>query len=179
MLTRTFSLIIFWLVTTIYLTHHSQAQVNTQMERLQFNISIEASPEIVYRVIIDSDHFQEWTKPFGPTSYFEGTWEPGSTMRFLSKDENGKIMGMLSKVRENRANTYIGLEHFGYIRDGKEITEGEDIETIKGARENYTLLEEGGGTKLLVESDTFSEYKEYFLEAWPKALEKVRAICEE
>ena len=158
---------------------NSSTSNSKKMERLQFKINIDAPPEKVYKVMIDSIHFRVWTFPFSPTSYFVGTWEKGSTMQFLSKDEKGNLAGMISKVKENIPNNFISLEHYGFIQNGEEITEGEDVEGLVGALENYTFTPIGDSTEVKVDSDSFMEFKDYFLDTWPKALEILKGICEE
>ncbi len=150
----------------------------SNMETLHFTIQINAQPEVVYQALIDPDHFQEWTSAFSPTSHFKGTWEKGTTMHFLAEDENGNMAGMISRIKENIPNEFISIEHYGWIQNGEEITEGKDVEAMKGALENYTITQNGDQTELKVDSDTFPELKDYFLDAWPKALEKLKNICE-
>jgi len=116
--------------------------------------------------------------PFSPTSYYKGTWEKGTTMHFLAEDENGNISGMISRIKENITNKFISIEHYGWIQNGEEITEGEEVEGMKGALENCTITLKGIQTELKVDTDTFLEMKDFFLNTWPKALEKLKSICE-
>ncbi len=44
--------------------------------------------------------------------------------------------------------------------------------------ENYTLKENGGTTELNIDMDSNAEFKNYFSETWPKALEKVKELSE-
>ncbi|MBT8220447.1 MAG: SRPBCC domain-containing protein [Bacteroidia bacterium] len=148
------------------------------METLQFSVLIEASPEVVYKTIIDPSHFQKWTSIFSPTSYFEGNWAEGSKMRFLAKDEEGNLSGMLSRIKKNTPNQFISIEHYGWIQNDKEVTAGKDVEAIKGALENYTITKEDNLTKVTIDSDAFPEMEDFFLETWPKALEILKEICE-
>lgn len=59
------------------------------------------------------------------------------------------------------------------------ISEGKDVGAMKGALENYTITQKGNQTELNIDSDTFLEMKGFFLDTWPKALEKLKRICEE
>ena len=148
------------------------------MERLHFEILIDAQPETVYNAITASDHFEQWTSVFSPTSRYEGNWEKGSKIKFLSTNKDGSISGMVSRIKENIPNEHISIEHLGFIQNGKEITEGEEAQAFKGALENYTLIKKGDLTELQIDSDSFSDYKEYFLKTWPKALQELKSICE-
>lgn len=145
---------------------------------LHFEIQIKAAPEVVYRSIIDSNYFQQWTSVFSSTSHYKGTWEKGSKIQFLSIDENGNTTGLASKIRENIANKHISIEHYGFIKNGEEITESEEVRILQGSFENYALIQKGDITELHVDSDTFSENREFFHERWPKALEMLKNICE-
>ncbi len=149
------------------------------MEKLQFKIVINAAPAVVYEVMTDPKHFQQWTSFFSPGSHFEGTWQKGSKMYFLSTDDNGDKSGMISRVTDHIPDQFIRFEHYGFFQNGKEITEGVDIETLKGASESYTFTAVDGGTELKVESDTYPELKAFFLETWPKALKMLKDICED
>lgn len=64
------------------------------------------------------------------------------------------------------------------IKDGVEDLESEDVKKWAGAKENYTLAESGGTTSLKVDMDSDSEWKDYFLKTWPKALAKVKELSE-
>lgn len=158
------------------------SEINTELESpletIHFQILINASPEIVYNTMIDPEHFKTWTATFQPTSHFEGDWKQGSTIHFLSLDEAGNKMGLISKIKENVPNQRITLEHFGLIQEGQEITEGEEVEAIKGATEQYTFVSKDGQTELIVKTEVFIELKDYFDETWPKALQTLKQLCE-
>lgn len=151
------------------------------MRKLHFELVINAPKEKVWESIITDASYREWTKPFSPNlneSYFEGGWEKGSKIRFLSKDENGEMMGMLAEIVENRKYEFISIKHIGMIMKGVEDTESEEAKKWTSLFENYTLSEQGGKTKVEVDLDTNEEYAEMFEEMWPKALEKLKEIAE-
>jgi len=149
-----------------------------KFEPMHFEININASAEKVYKNMIDKKKYTEWTAEFNPTSTFKGSWEKGSKMLFLGADKDGSQGGMVSRIRENIPNRYISIEHYGIVQKGKEITSGKEIDTWAGALENYTFSEAGGKTLLLVDADTTLEFKSYFSKTWPKALKKLKNICE-
>ncbi len=156
----------------------SNLKSESLLETVSFRIVIDASPETVYNTLTDPANFKTWTAPFQPTSYFEGEWKQGSTIHFLSLDESGNRMGLISKVIENVPFGQITLQHFGLIQEGKEITDGEEVEAIKGAIEQYTFVSKGGQTELEVKTEIFIELKDYFEETWPKALQVLKQLCE-
>ena len=149
-----------------------------KLETIQFEISINASAEKVYRTMLDEKHYSEWTAAFNPDSRFKGSWEKGEKILFVGEDENGKTGGMVSRIKENIPNKFVSIEHLGILEGEKEITSGTAVAGWAGALENYTFTEENGKTLLVVTNEINQEYKSYFSETWPKALQQLKAICE-
>lgn len=148
------------------------------MERLHFSITINAPKETVWKTMLDKESYSKWTDVFMPGSYFEGDWAEGNTLHFLAPDENGNTSGMVSRVRSNRPFEYISIEHLGFVENGVEDTTSEAVKQWAGVQENYIFREENGQTELLIEMDTSEEYKEMFMESWPKALQKLKTLSE-
>lgn len=151
---------------------------SARLEPVHYEILINASPEKVYKTMTDQATYSEWTHSFNPSSSFRGSWEKGSEIRFFGIGEDGKEEGMVSKIRENIPNRFIHIEHLGSIRDIEEITSGSEMESWAGASEKYFIKDENGATRLAVDMDVVPDYKSYFDSSWPKALEKVKEICE-
>ena len=149
-----------------------------KMEMMHFEITIDASIEKVYKITIDEKTYSEWTSEFNPTSLYKGSWEKGSKILFLGTEQGGTIGGMVSRIKENIPNRYISIEHLGIVRDGKEITSGPEIEKWAGMNENYTFTDVNGKTLFSVDMDSTDEFKSYFLRTWPKALKRLKSICE-
>lgn len=150
-----------------------------EMIKVHFETEIDAPPEKVFRLMLADKTYREWTQLFNPTSRFEGSWEKGSKILFLGSDEQGNEGGMISRIKENIPNRFISIEHYGVIAEGKEITSGPEVEKWAGGLENYTFEEKNGKTLLSVDTDTTPEYKNYFEETWPKALKKIKELCEQ
>ena len=85
---------------------------------------------------------------------------------------------MVSRIKENTPNRFVSIEHLGILQNGEEITSGPAVEAWAGALENYTFTEEDGQTLLSVDVDSSPEHHAYFFETWPKALTKLKEICE-
>lgn len=139
---------------------------------LSFSIKIDASPEKVYQVLTDNKYYSEWTKSFNPASRYEGSWEKGKEIRFIGEDKEGNEGGMISRIKENIPNRYISVEHLAEFQNGKESGEW------AGALENYTLNQDNDGTVLYIDMDSTDQFRSFFLETWPKALNKVKEISE-
>jgi uncharacterized protein YndB with AHSA1/START domain len=151
---------------------------NKDLETIHTEIRIQADIEKVYHTMLAEKPYAEWTTIFSPGSHFIGSWETGSKILFLGPDENGKMGGMVSRIKENIPLQRVSIEHLGMVDNGKEIMSGPEVEAWAGAMEIYTFREENGATVLSVALDTAKDHKAYFLETWPKALEKLKEICE-
>jgi hypothetical protein len=144
------------------------------MEKLNFTTSIHAPKEKVWNTLWDDTTYRKWTSVFSEGSYAETDWKEGSKVLFL----DGKGHGMVSRIEKNLPNEFMSIKHLGEIKQGQENT-GSDGETSwAGAMENYSLKEDNGITQLTVELDAEEDYKKYFLETFPKALEQVKIIAE-
>lgn len=150
------------------------------MTTLHFSIDINAPKEKVWSTMLSDATYREWTKVFNPNggSYFEGSWDEGSKIRFIGPDENGKLGGMLSRIEVNKPYEFISIEHLGQIADGVEDTTSDEIKGWIGAHENYTFTEENGVTTVKVDLDTVDEFKDMFEKAWPKGLQKLKELSE-
>jgi len=153
-------------------------EASGKLEPLHFEIRIHSQAEKVYQNMLDKEHYAAWTAVFNPTSHYSGSWEKGARILFLGEDEEGNSEGMVSRIKENLPGRFVSIEHLGMVRNGVEVTSGEEVEGWAGATENYTFAEENGKTLLSVDMDASQEHKAYFSETWPKALQKLKAICE-
>ena len=144
---------------------------------MEFNINIEASKEKVWMTLWNDQTYREWTSAFAEGSQAETDWKKGSRVLFT----DGKGSGMVSTIVENKPNEFMSIKHLGTIKNGVEDLDSEENKQWAGALENYTLLESGGKTVLHVELsglDIPKEFEDYFLQTWPKALDKLKALSE-
>jgi uncharacterized protein YndB with AHSA1/START domain len=148
------------------------------MEKLCFEITINAPVEKVYSTMLADATYRQWTAEFNPSSYYEGKWETGAKMLFAGISKEGKKEGMVSRVKEAVANKFISIEHLGLLHGDNEIISGPEVEGWAGALENYTFKPVNGQTVLEVEMDSNEDFKAYFETTWPKALNKLKSICE-
>jgi hypothetical protein len=149
------------------------------MSRLHFSIVINAPKEHVWDVMLGDATYRQWTVPFNPGSYFQGTWDQGSEIRFLGPNpEGGGEGGMFSRIRENRLHEFVSIEHLGFIKDGVIDTTSDEVKQWVPAFENYTFQEKDGGTEVLVDIDLPDAYKAMFEDLWPKALLALKELSE-
>ena len=145
------------------------------IEKLSYSKTINASRKRVWHALFDDESFRKWTSVFSEGSYYVGDWSEGSEIRFLNADNDG----MISMIDENRPYGFMSIRHTGYIMNGVEDTESDEVKSWTPAYENYTLKDADGGTHLTVVTDTFNDFVEYFNETWPKALDVIMNLAED
>lgn len=156
------------------------------MKKLQFKVSINAPVSRVYDYMLgisSKSTYEQWTSLFNPTSTYEGSWSKGNKILFVGTDEKGEKGGMVSKIVENILNRFVSIQHYGLVKADKEITEGPEVEKWANGFENYTFEENNGpdsyrGTTLTVDLDTTEDFLDYMNQTYPKALDKLKELCE-
>lgn len=151
------------------------------MNKIQFKVSINAPANKVYDTMLGIGNkltYQQWTALFNPTSTYEGNWGKGSKMQFIGTDEQGEKGGMLSEIVENIPYRFVSIRHYGLLKADVEITEGAEVEKWANGFENYTFEENNGITTVTVDLDTTEDFLDYMNQTYPKALEKLKEICE-
>ena len=151
------------------------------MEKLQFKIEINAPASKVFDFMLgmtNKSTYQQWTALFNPTSTFEGSWEKGSKILFIGSDELGEKGGMVSEIIENIKNQFVSIRHYGLVKNGVETTDGPEVEKWANGFENYSFIENNGVTLVTVDLDTAEDFLEYMNQTYPKALSKLKEICE-
>lgn len=144
------------------------------MKKLEFSITINASPKKVWDIITGKETYDQWTKVFAEGSTVETDWKKGSKALFL----DGKGSGMVSEIAESIPGKFLSIHHLGEVKDGVEDPTTYQGEEWGDALENYTLKEVDGKTVWLVEMDMNEEYAQYMEDTWPLALAKVRELAE-
>lgn len=151
------------------------------MKRLQFKVSISAPINIIFDSMLGLSHkstYEQWTALFNPTSTYEGNWTKGSKMLFLGIDDKGNKGGMVSEIIEHTPNKFISIRHYGLVKSDVEIIEGPEVEKWANGFENYTFAEDQENTVVTVDLDMTEEFLDYMNETYPKALSKLKEICE-
>jgi uncharacterized protein YndB with AHSA1/START domain len=144
------------------------------LKRLRWSVDIAAAAPVVYQVLVGPESYTKWTSAFGEGLYFEGSWQTGQRIRFLTP----KGHGVTSEIADNRPNEFLSIRHLGYIADdGVEDTGSEAIRAWAPAYENFTFTATPQGTRLTVDQD-MTEAFEGMVETWPKALATLKALCE-
>ena len=160
------------------------------MIKLQYKVSINAPVAKVYDFMLginSKSTYEQWTSLFNPTSTYEGSWGKGNKILFVGVDEKGEKGGMVSRIVENIPNRFVSIQHYGLVKADKEITEGPEVEKWANGFENYTFEENNarpadpvgrGTTTVTVDLDTTEDFLDYMNETYPKALDKLKELCE-
>ncbi len=139
------------------------------MENLSFEIEINASPVKIWEVLWSDISYRQWTTAFTTGSFYLGMLDEGNIVKFFDPDNNG----MYSRVEKNIPHQEMKFLHLGEIYDGVEVPQdwGE-------ATESYILEEGEETTKLKVEIRTMPEFKAFYEEKFPKALQIIKNLSE-
>ncbi len=141
---------------------------------LRFSERIAAAPRNVWDVMLEQRTYREWTAEFAEGSYYEGSWEEGATMHFLAHGGSG----MMAVIAASRPGEFLSIKHVGTIQNGEEDTDSEAVRQWAPAFENYTFVKHGTATEVVIDIDVTPEWEEFMNKAWPKALARLRRICE-
>ena len=148
------------------------------MQKMNFDVSINAPKEKVWDTLWEDASYRKWTSAFSESSYaVTDDWKEGTKVLFM----DGQGCGMVSMVEVNRPYEYMSINHLGEIKNGVEDTTSEKVQVWNGAMENYTLTATADGTHLAIElkGNIPAEFTDYFVKAWPVALDKLKALAEE
>jgi uncharacterized protein YndB with AHSA1/START domain len=145
------------------------------MKRLEFTTDIAADKKKVWNTMLNPETYKQWVDVAWPGSYFEGLWAKGEQIRFISPGQGGT----LAELKEQKPYETILAEQVAVINpDGSEDRESKIAKGWIGTTERYTFNEQNGKTNLVVEINTPPSWAEMFEDGWPKALAKLKEMCE-
>lgn len=144
------------------------------MKTLTFNITIQAPRAAVWSTMLDPAGYEAWTAPFCEGSRYVGSWDEGAAIRFVAPSGDG----MTAVIAENRLHEFVSIRHLGMIENGVEDTTSDKVRAWAPAYETYHFADVPGGCALTVTLDTMPEYEAYMLDTYPKALARLKALCE-
>jgi len=144
------------------------------IEKLVFEIDIDAPKEKVWQVLWGKETYEQWTKAFIDGSYYEGELAQGKRVHLLSPSGEG----MYSDVIVLKENEQLIFSHIGYLKDKKELPLDKDMEAWTGSQESYELTETHSGTHLKLELDNQKEFHDEMNKKFPLALQDLKRIAE-
>lgn len=146
------------------------------MIRLELERRFNTTPENLWEMIVDPDHYRFWTSAFSPGSQFIGDWSAGSGIRFVMEDESGIESGMISEVVVSEWPNHISIKHLGLVMNGVEDYESEEVKLWTPAFENYTFVShESGQCVFKMVQDIPEFYEKEFRDNWNKAFDLIEA----
>lgn len=143
-------------------------------KRLTFDVAIDAEREKVWETMLGAETYGKWTVAFCEGTYYDGSWEKGSSIKFLAPSGDG----IIAEIAENRQYEYVSIRHLGQIAGGVEDTSSESVQTWAPAYENFIFEETDRGTRVTVELDTLADYEQSISDTYPKALGILKELCE-
>jgi hypothetical protein len=145
---------------------------------MEFEIVINAPKEKVWNILWSDSTYPEWTAAFSEGSKAVTDWKQGSKVLFLDKNNDG----MVSTIAESRPAEFMSIKHLGSVKKGVEDVDSEEAKQWAGSYENYRLEAINGGTALKISMggvEIPAEFEDYFKDAWPKALSKLKELSEQ
>jgi uncharacterized protein YndB with AHSA1/START domain len=146
----------------------------SSVKRIQFTSAINAPAVVVWQHITSLESYKRWASAFAEGCYFQGSWDAGSRILFLSPNGDG----MISEIAESRTNEFVSIRHIGFLSNGTADTTSESVLSWMPAYENYTLVPVDGGTRMVVDLDVTTDFEEDMNLTWPKALDLLKGLCE-
>ncbi len=145
------------------------------MIQLFFKTNIAAAKQKVWETMLHPVTYKEWVDAAWPGSFFEGEWKESGHLRFISEDGSGT----LATLAEHKPYDYSFAKHIAVLNPGGiEDRESDVAKRWIGTAERYTFTGKNGKTELQVELTINPEWAQMFNDGWPKALAKLKEICE-
>lgn len=145
------------------------------MEKLKYQIEIEAPAKKVWDILWNEKTYSQWTYYFSPDSNMVTDWEIGGKTYFT---DSSKKNGMVSTIERMEEPKHLIFKHLGEMVDGVEDVDSEKVKAWNGSLEAYYLDEINGKTTLTVEVDSNDEFKEMFDNGFKKGLEVIKNLSE-
>lgn len=147
------------------------------MKTLQYQISIDVSPQKVWETMLDKKTYVQWVDAAWPGSSYDGKWKQGAQIRFTGADGGGGTLGTVTALEPY---AHVVVEHVAVIlEDGSLDRESDMARGWIGATEAYSFTGGNGSTELVVEITTAPEWAEMFDDGWPIAIEALKQLAEQ
>jgi len=154
---------------------NSFKQYVERRKELHFSIVINAGKQKVWETMLQHDTYKLWTAVAWPGSRYEGEWKQGTEIKFMGEQDDGT----LALIELCQPHDYLLARHIAIINaNGSLDTLSEMAKEWTGAKEAYQFSEQNGVTTLKVTIETIEKWAGMFEEGWPKAVEKLKELCE-
>lgn len=149
------------------------------MKKIQLERSFKATPERLWELVVDADHYRYWTSVFSIDSDFIGDWTKGSQMRFIADNPSESENGMLSEITESKWPEVISIHHIGLIIKGVKDYDSPMSKEWTPAYEIYRFVEKSDSQcTFKVEQDIPDAYVETFTTDWNQAFDAMARILD-
>ena len=142
------------------------------MNEMTFSVDIDALKQKIWNVLWQDETFRQWAGVIDPGTYMVGELKQGSKVQFISAENGYGVTSLVDKMVEGE---YVLLKHSA---DTQESGARSREDEWTGGSESYTLVGGGNATTLILMCDVPNEMKEYFDDAYPKALQKLKELAE-
>ena len=142
------------------------------MKELEYQIVINKSKEVVWDTLWDDQSFRDWANNIDEGTYLLGDLVEGNEIQFISSVNGYGVTSLVSKLIPNE---YILFKHASDTQN--KGTETRDKQWTGGS-ESYTLVEENNSTLLTIRSEIPEELVDYFNQAMPIALNRIKELAE-
>lgn len=145
------------------------------MKKLEFKIDIAASPEKVWKTMLELETYKQWVGVSWPGSTYKGSWKQGETINFTG-DEGG---GTQAKLHVVKPFEFVDAEHIAVINsDGSLDKESDMAKEWIGTKESYRFEPTKNGTQVIAQLVTPENWAKMFSDGWPAALKKLKELSE-
>jgi uncharacterized protein YndB with AHSA1/START domain len=146
------------------------------MKKIAFETTIAAPKKTVWEIMLHPATYKEWVNAAWPGSFFRGEWKEGETLRFISEDGSGTLATLIA----HKPYDYSFAKHIAVLNPGGIEDRDSDVaQGWVGTTESYTFTEQNGQTELVVELNIHPNCEKMFSDGWPKALAKLKEMCEQ
>jgi hypothetical protein len=146
------------------------------MKTLKYSIEIEKPQDFVFNKMMDKSAYPNWAKAWGDGMNYEGVWKEGGYISYFDNSQGGtKVI-----IEEIRPHECIKTKHVAMVNPQNIEVELTDDMMRKwiGSQENYFFIRKSDTETLVEVIMTTDEAFEAMMNAWPKALQYFKEVCE-
>ncbi|MCG8640080.1 MAG: hypothetical protein MI862_10090 [Desulfobacterales bacterium] len=146
------------------------------MKKLTYSIKINKPKDFVFNKITDKSVYPGWAKAWGEGMTYEGEWKEGSHISFFDQTQGG-TKAIIEKIVPNES---ILTKHVAMVNPQNIEIEPTDDMMKKwiGSQENYYFKKISNTETTLEIVMIADEAFEKIMDAWSKALQLFKEICE-
>ena len=146
------------------------------MKKLTYSIKINKPKDFVFNKITDKSVYPDWAKAWGEGMTYEGEWKEGSHISFFDQTQGG-TKAIIEKIVLNES---ILTKHVAMVNPQNIEIEPTDDMMKKwiGSQENYYFKQISNTETTLEIVMIADEAFEKMMNAWSKALQLFKEICE-